>query len=59
MERVEKTIQYSERYSDDEYEYRHVVLPPDLAKICPRGRLLSEPEWRALGLTMSKFFFFI
>ena len=25
-------IQYSERYYDDVYEYRHVVLPPEITK---------------------------
>ena len=25
-------IHYSKRYSDDEHEYRHVILPPDIAK---------------------------
>jgi hypothetical protein len=35
-------IQYSEKYFDDTYEYRHVVLPPDIAKLLPKNRLLSE-----------------
>ncbi|KFB41513.1 AGAP003796-PA-like protein [Anopheles sinensis] len=25
-------IQYSEKYYDEVFEYRHVILPPDLAK---------------------------
>lgn len=25
-------VQYSERYDDDQFEYRHVTLPPELAK---------------------------
>ncbi|TXG72619.1 hypothetical protein EZV62_001198 [Acer yangbiense] len=37
-------IQYSEKYFDDAYEYRHVVLPPDVAKLLPKNRLLSETE---------------
>ena len=32
----------SERYYDDIYEYRHVVLPPEIAKRVPKGRLMSE-----------------
>ncbi|KAK6163459.1 hypothetical protein DH2020_000323 [Rehmannia glutinosa] len=36
-------IQYSEKYFDDTYEYRHVVLPPEVAKLLPKNRLLSEP----------------
>ncbi|KAL0537832.1 hypothetical protein IC582_026821 [Cucumis melo] len=35
-------IQYSEKYFDDIYEYRHVVLPPEVAKLLPKNRLLSE-----------------
>ncbi|KAE8700199.1 Cyclin-dependent kinases regulatory subunit 1 [Hibiscus syriacus] len=29
-------IQYSEKYFDDSYEYRHVVLPPEVAKLLPK-----------------------
>ncbi|KAH9945849.1 cyclin-dependent kinase regulatory subunit [Epithele typhae] len=61
-EYIEK-IYYSERYSDDEYEYRHVVLPKPLFKMIPKNlfdpdntgtlRLLSEEEWRSIGITQS------
>ena len=44
----------SERYYDDYYEYRHVVLPQDIAKRLPKDKLLSEPEWRALGVQQSR-----
>lgn len=44
----------SERYYDDVYEYRHVVLPADIAKRLPKGRLLTEAEWRALGVQQSR-----
>ncbi|KAK3408091.1 hypothetical protein EUGRSUZ_J00392, partial [Eucalyptus grandis] len=47
-------IQYSEKYFDDTYEYRHVVLPPDVAKLLPKNRLLSENEWRAIGVQQSR-----
>ncbi|KAI5056501.1 hypothetical protein GOP47_0028319 [Adiantum capillus-veneris] len=47
-------IQYSEKYFDDVYEYRHVVLPPDIAKLLPKNQLLSENEWRALGVQQSQ-----
>lgn len=56
-------IHYSERYSDDEYEYRHVILPKPLFKMIPKQffnpdntgtlRLLSEREWRGIGITQS------
>ncbi|KAK4758211.1 hypothetical protein SAY87_019512 [Trapa incisa] len=47
-------IQYSEKYFDDTYEYRHVVLPPETAKLLPKNRLLSESEWRAIGVQQSR-----
>lgn len=56
-------IHYSERYSDEEYEYRHVILPKPLFKMIPKNffnadnsgtlRLLSEEEWRGIGITQS------
>lgn len=48
-------IEYSERYSDDVYEYRHVLLPREIAKRLPDPpRLLSETEWRGLGVMQSR-----
>jgi len=47
-------IQYSEKYTDDTYEYRHVVLPPETAKLLPKNRLLNENEWRAIGVQQSR-----
>lgn len=47
-------IQYSEKYYDDVYEYRHVVLPPEIAQHLPKNRLLSETEWRSLGVQQSR-----
>lgn len=46
--------EYSERYQDDYYEYRHVHLPRHIFKRVPRGRLLSESEWRAMGIQQSR-----
>ena len=46
-------IQYSEKYCDDEYEYRHVILPRTIAARVPKDRLMSEAEWRALGVQQS------
>jgi cyclin-dependent kinase regulatory subunit CKS1 len=61
-EYIEK-IHYSDRYSDDEYEYRHVILPKPLLKLVPKQffnpddsgtlRLLTETEWRGIGITQS------
>mmetsp|Transcript_11621 Transcript_11621/g.34384 ORF Transcript_11621/g.34384 Transcript_11621/m.34384 type:complete len:93 (-) Transcript_11621:406-684(-) len=47
-------IQYSEKYYDDVFEYRHVVLPPEIAALMPKGRLLSEAEWRGIGVQQSR-----
>ncbi|CAH4027354.1 unnamed protein product [Pieris brassicae] len=46
-------IQYSERYSDDVYEYRHVILPQDIARLVPKSHLMTETEWRNLGVQQS------
>jgi hypothetical protein len=35
-------IEYSDKYMDDHYEYRHVILPRDVYKKAPRSRLLTE-----------------
>ena len=32
---------------------RHVILPPSLAKILPKTHLLSETEWRNIGIQQS------
>lgn len=53
-------IHYSSRYSDDEFEYRHVQLPKEMVKRIPKDyfdpskgtlKLLWEDEWRGLGIT--------
>ncbi|KAL5345735.1 Cyclin-dependent kinases regulatory subunit (Cell division control protein cks1) [Pseudogymnoascus australis] len=59
-ERLEEyidSIHYSARYSDDNYEYRHVQLPKAMLKAIPKEyhdpskgtlKLLWEEEWRAI-----------
>lgn len=44
-----ENIQYSEKYYDNQFEYRHVILPVDIAKNVPKTHLMSETEWRNLG----------
>lgn len=48
------------RYSDDEFEYRHVQLPKAMLKAIPKEyfdnskgvlKLLWEDEWRSMGIT--------
>ena len=47
-------IFYSDKYTDELYEYRHVLLPKSIAQYIPRDRLMDEKEWRRLGVTQSK-----
>ncbi|CAF9904677.1 MAG: transcription factor [Gomphillus americanus] len=63
LEEYIDNISYSQRYSDDEYEYRHVQLPKAMLKVIPKDyfdtqnngilKLLWEEEWRGLGITQS------
>ena len=43
----------SKTHTDDEYEYRHVILPKALVKYLPADRLAEEDEWRGLGIRQS------
>lgn len=54
------TASPTSRYSDSEYEYRHVQLPKAMLKAIPKDyhdtahgtlKLLWEEEWRAIGIT--------
>ncbi len=50
-------IHYSEKYKDENFEYRHVILPRDLYEKFVdeqfKKRLLDEAEWRAIGIRQS------
>ena len=37
-----KVIEYSDKYYDDVYEYRHVILPQEIYKQMPKSRILTE-----------------
>lgn len=63
LEEFIDSIHYSARYSDDEYEYRHVQLPKTMLKAIPKDyhdsskgtlKLLWEDEWRAIGITQAR-----
>ena len=54
MPHYPEEIEYSEKYSDELYEYRHVLLPKAIMKQIPKNRLLDEMEWRRLGITQSR-----
>ncbi|CAM9350843.1 unnamed protein product [Choristocarpus tenellus] len=48
------SIDYSEKYLDGSFEYRHVILPKETARLLPKSRLLAEEEWRNLGVQQSR-----
>lgn len=55
-----RRIEYSDRYEDDKYEYRHVVLPHEtleertfVKELIAMDRFLSEKEWRMIGIEQS------
>lgn len=46
---MSNTFEYSEKYEDDEFEYRHVIIPDRQRQQLPNPlRLLTEPEWRGM-----------
>ncbi|KAL7420973.1 Cyclin-dependent kinases regulatory subunit (Cell division control protein cks1) [Cryptotrichosporon argae] len=63
LEELSERIIYSERYSDANFEYRHVILPKQMLKLIPKDyfrqddpsllRILDEHEWRGIGITQS------
>lgn len=52
--RFAQQIQYSDKYYDDNYEYRHVILTEAAFKLMPKDRLLKEHEWRKIGVQQSQ-----
>ncbi|XP_044265558.1 cyclin-dependent kinases regulatory subunit [Tribolium madens] len=54
LEELQRNIYYSDKYYDEEYEYRHVVLPKEMVKMVPKTHLMSEEEWRGIGVQQSK-----
>ncbi|CEP18340.1 hypothetical protein [Parasitella parasitica] len=53
MKELPQHIVYSKYYSDDEFEYRHVVLPKNLARWLPQGQLLQPKQWIDFGVHQS------
>ncbi len=35
-------------------QHSHVILPKELAKTLPKSRLLTEQEWRGIGVQQSR-----
>ena len=54
MPHYPKEIEYSDKYYDDYYEYRHVMLPKEVFRKLPAKKLLTESEWRSLGVIQTK-----
>lgn len=54
IQKLSKEIYYSDKYFDDEFEYRHVMLPKELSKLVPKDHLMSETEWRSIGVQQSR-----
>ncbi len=50
MPHFPEEIEYSDKYCDDYYEYRHVILPKNVFKKMPRNKIMNETEWRSLGV---------
>lgn len=51
----QQDIEYSDKYEDAHFEYRHVILPKEIAKKLPNPpRLLTEMEWRHIGVQQSR-----
>ncbi|EDW75700.2 cyclin-dependent kinases regulatory subunit [Drosophila tropicalis] len=51
---MSKDIYYSDKYFDEKFEYRHVVLPKELVKLVPKTHLMTETEWRSIGVQQSR-----
>ena len=54
MPHYPQDIEYSDKYADECYEFRHVILPKHIYKQIPRGQLLTEMQWRSLGVQQSR-----
>ncbi|XP_009817920.2 cyclin-dependent kinases regulatory subunit 2 [Gavia stellata] len=48
-----KQISYSDKYFDKQYKDRHVMLPRELSKQVSKSHLMSEKEWKRLGVRRS------
>ena len=44
---------YSDKFSDDQYDYRYVIVSGQSAKKIPPDRLLTEEELKNIGIKQS------
>lgn len=49
-----KEIEHSDKYSDDLFEYKHVILTEEIFRRLTKDKLLKEEEWRAIGIKQTK-----
>ena len=45
---------YSDKYTDENFEYRHVHIPKEWVRSLPKDRCMNEHEWRSLGVQQSQ-----
>ncbi|KAL1493776.1 hypothetical protein ABEB36_009466 [Hypothenemus hampei] len=45
---------FRKRKQIEESYQRHVVLPKEMVKYVPKTHLMSEDEWRSIGIQQSK-----
>ena len=49
-----KTFEHSDKYQDGKYEYKHIILNKEVFDKLPKYKILSESEWRAIGIVQTK-----
>lgn len=54
MPHYPQQIEYSDKYEDEVFEYKNVMLTEAIFKTIPRNKLLCEDEWRELGIKQSR-----
>lgn len=66
LEKVEKVVtyampnyvRYSERYADDKFEYRHVIITSDVLQLCKNlgypEKFLTEEQLKGMGIQQSR-----
>ncbi|KAL9642789.1 hypothetical protein ABK040_009864 [Willaertia magna] len=57
LDDLRQQFHYSDKYYDEQNEYRHVTLPREYGVYIYKqygGKLLTENEWRSVGIEMSK-----
>jgi cyclin-dependent kinase regulatory subunit CKS1 len=53
IKELPQQIVYSNYYNDEKFEYRHVVLPKNLARWLPQNQILKQEQWIEIGVHQS------